>query len=67
MSIYVPGTGKTGRVNATESRFRTDRGRFTVALPEWASAAITEMATKAGVTRCRLVCEWVLEKQGGGV
>jgi hypothetical protein len=38
------------------------KGRFAVALPQWASDEITKMATQMGVTRCRLVCEWVIEK-----
>jgi hypothetical protein len=64
MSVYVRGSGKTGRKNADDVRFMSSKGRFAVALPQWASEAITEMATKMGVTRCRLVCEWVIEKQG---
>jgi hypothetical protein len=40
------------------------KGRFSVALPQWASDEITKMATQMGMTRCRLVCEWVIEKQG---
>jgi hypothetical protein len=64
MSVYVRGSGKTGRKNSDEARFQASKGRFSVALPQWASEAITEMATKMGVTRCRLVCDWVLEKQG---
>jgi hypothetical protein len=64
MSTYIRGSGKTGRRNADEARFQASKGRFSVALPQWASEAITEMATKTGVTRCRLVCEWVIEKQG---
>jgi hypothetical protein len=42
------------------------KGRFSVALPQWASDEITKMATQMGVTRCRLVCEWVIEKQKQG-
>jgi hypothetical protein len=64
MSTYVRGSGKTGRRNADEDRFKASKGRFAVALPQWASEAITEMATKMGVTRCRLVCDWVIEKHG---
>jgi hypothetical protein len=63
MSIYVRGTGKTGRRNSTESRFKADGGRFSVALPQWASEAILEMATRKRVTKCRLVCEWVIQEQ----
>jgi hypothetical protein len=64
MSTYIRGSGKTGRRNADEARFMASRGRFAVALPQWASDEITKMATKMGVTRCRLVCDWVIEKQG---
>jgi hypothetical protein len=64
MSVYVRGSGKTGRRNADEARFMASKGRFSVALPQWASDEITRMATQMGVTRCRLVCEWVIEKQG---
>jgi hypothetical protein len=67
MSIYIRGSGKTGRRNADEARFKASKGRFTVALPQWASDAITEMATRNRVTRCRLVCELVLAHQGSEV
>jgi hypothetical protein len=63
MSVYVRGTGKTGRRNSDDVRFMASKGRFAVALPQWASDAITEMSMQMGVTRCRLVCEWVLERQ----
>jgi hypothetical protein len=64
MSIYVRGTGKTGRRNSTDARFKADGGRFSVALPQWASEAILEMATRKRVTKCRLVCEWVIQEKG---
>ncbi len=62
---YKPGSGKTGRVNPTDKRYRPDGGA--IAIPRWANAIINRHAAAQHKAKSQFVAEWAERLEKGEI